>query len=230
MKTSNIFLLFFLLSSVLKGQEQGWSFGAWSFIGPSKFTQSDAPSKYENQLAFQVGGLAQYQTKGRTSIRLGLGYSDARGGYKGEEPDIVFPGFPPLKGDTYEVKFERSDVVLPIDLVIDLGRTHASGLYLQLGTGIDLKLHRKADKTIYSSGISTTSSLLNAHNTRSVDLIGSFGLGYVFSLSKGTKIFLQPSLSTNIPGNLLDFLGQSKGGDTGNITVYWFGINMGVML
>ena len=228
MKPMAFFAVFFLAGISLNAQESKWSAGPIGFLGQSKFTHNDSPSEYLNQLAYQVGGFCQYTWTKRLSVRMGLSYSMAKGGYKGQVPGITFPGLPTLEGEKYEVQFERSDLVVPIDLMFDLGKAENKGLYLLFGPALGIKLQRKTLRTVYLPGSPEQQTYAQSANYPRVDLMGSLGLGYAFQVGSKSQLFVQPRLSTNIPGNVLDFLRQDKGGETNHVTVYWYGVDLGV--
>ncbi len=229
MKHKAALLLIYLYSITLNAQGKGWSAGADGFLGWSKFTRADAPSKYINQLAYQVGGAGQYNTKRRVAFRVGLYYSHSRGGYKGQTPSIPFPGLPAIEGDKYEVKYIYSDLVLPLDIIIDFRKQPDEGLYILFGPALDIGLRRQYQRTEYPSGIPQTNGLQDVADYRKFDLLGALGFGYAYRLGSGYSVFLQPTLRTNIPGNVIDFLAQEKGGDPGNTTFYWYGFCFGAM-
>lgn len=207
----------------LQAQESAWSAGPLVFLGQSKFTTGDAPSEYNNKFAWQLGGFGQYQTKGRLSFRVGLAYAHAQGGYKGQDPDITFPGLPPIKGDRYEAQFERTDIMLPLELHIKLGKKKEEGLYLMAGPVLAFALEQLEGRVRYVAGVPEGYGLQPVSEYKKVELFGSLGIGYFFKLNQQSRFFIQPMLSSNIPGNVLDFLGNEKGGPTDNNTVYWYG-------
>jgi hypothetical protein len=208
-------------------QNSQWSAGIGSLLGRARFTYGDAPSDYEDQLGVHAGGFARWQTKGRVAIRMGLSYACARAGYRGQYPDITFPGIPPIKGDRYEKKFEQSDLLIPVEMEIDLGKKDQKGVYLLLGTAIDLVLTQKAGFVNFDSGMDEELVLRPVSDYRKVDLLGSLGVGYAFQLGNGYQLFIQPSLYNNIPGNVLHFLSQKKGDQSSHKTIYWYGLSVG---
>ncbi len=217
-----------LIGLSLGAQESPWRFGAFGMLGKSKFTFTDAPSDYTNKLAFQSGLYGQYTLpKGRVAFRVGLGYSHTKGGYNGASPDFGFPGLPPISGDPYKASFEYSHILLPMEMLIDLGNDPAAGFYVLFGPTLQFQVKRQAERTVYLNGIPLTNEISETAD-RNLDLLGEFGLGYAFPLGSGYQFFVQPVVSTNIPGNVLDFIGQEKRRAHNHITVYVYGIALGV--
>lgn len=208
-------------------QNSNWGAGIGSMLGRARFTYGDAPSDYEDQLGFHAGGFARWQTKSRVAIRMGLGYAFARAGYRGQYPDITFPDLPPIKGDRYEQQFQQSDLLIPVEMEIDLGKKDQKGVYLLIGTALDLVLTQKAGFVNFDSGMDQELVLRKVNDYRKVDLLASLGVGYAFQLGKGYHVFVQPSLYNNIPGNVLHFLSQKKGDQASHKTIYWYGLSLG---
>ena len=214
----------------LGAQESPWRVGAFGMLGKSKFTFTDTPTDYTNKFAFQSGVYGQYaRPKGHIAFRVGLGYSHTKGGYNGATPDINFPGLPSISGDPYKAYFEYSHIVLPMEMLLDLGKDPATGFYVLFGPTLQFQVKRRAERTVYYYGIPQTNDISDSAD-RNLDLLGEFGLGYAFSLGPGYYAFVQPMVSTNIPGNVLDFLAQEKGGAHDHITTYVYGIAFGVSL
>jgi hypothetical protein len=229
MKYLALLLSMVLFSAVIEAQEHRWSLGASGLLGKSKFTYTDAPSEYTNKFAFGLGVFGQYDLAAHASLRMGLSYAHIQGGYMGQTPSFEFPGIPPIPGDKYEANFEYSNLVLPVELLIDLGREQGTGFYVVFGPAIQFRLSRKAERTTYISNTPFTTTISETDD-RKVDLLGNLGMGYAFSLGSKYRAFVQPNLTTNIPGNVLDFFSQKKGDEFDNITTYLYGISFGVLL
>jgi len=228
MKHFPFYVLMLLMALSLQAQESPWRLGASGLLGKSKFTFTDAPSEYTNQLAFQSGLYGQYaRPKSRVAFRLGLAYSHTKGGYNGTSPSFDFPGLPSIPGDPYKANFEYSHILLPMEMLVDLGKDPEKGFYVLFGPALQFQIKRRAERTEYFNGVPLTREISESAD-RKLDLLGEFGLGYTFSLGSGYHAFVQPMLSTNISGNILDFISQEKGGTTDPITSYVYGIALGV--
>jgi hypothetical protein len=222
----SIAMLMFSLS--LAAQESPvWRLGASGLLGKSKFTYVDAPSEYSPGVAYQFGIFGQYARRKTIAFRLGLGYAHSKGGYNGETPPITFPGFPDIPGDPYKANFEYTHITVPMEMLINFGKDADNGFYVLFGPALQFQESRQAERTEYLFSQSVTSQISTTAD-RKIDLLGQVGMGYAFRLGSGLQTFIQPTISTNLPGNILDSLNQEKGVIDENITYYGFGVAVGL--
>lgn len=227
MKTRFLFIAAMLISLCLNAQEKGWAGGGYGFFGTAGFGYPTIDPEGNAGPAYQVGVLAQYSFGNRLALRTGVIFSSAKGTVSGKEPDYEYPGFPTLHGDRYEARIKHTDLVLPVELLIDLGQKRDRGVYALLGPAFGIALKRHAVKTTYVYGAGSYDSNLEGDNP-AVDLYTSLGLGYALPLNSGARLYVQLTGSSNAMSSLASGLSDSPG-EIGRARVNWYGLGVGVM-
>lgn len=204
MRTLSFIVLLFAATGAALGQAGGPRLGV--ICGPSfsEFRSGDDYPKSGTQntrAGYQAGVYGVFKPDRRLSYRLGVVWSQAtdfdRGRlYLGEFGDQLF-----------EREYVHEDVMIPVEVVFGFSRK-LNRFYLAGGLTPAFKTKRRVMETQWwESGTvnpdRTAIDITGQQRYRAIDLFASFGLGYSFRIGHRVGMFVQPTLRTNLPGNLI---------------------------
>lgn len=205
MRTITISILLFAAACAAFGQARGLRLGLTGGPGFSEFTSGDDYAKSGGQkmiTGYQAGVYGQYDAKSRLSYRFGLLWSHTadydRGRlYLGEFGDQLF-----------EREYVHEDVMIPVEVVFGFSGK-ANRFYLSGGLTPAFRAKRRVLETQWwDNGVVNpdriATDITGQQHYRTVDLFASFGLGYMFRIGERVGLFVQPTLRTNLPGNLIN--------------------------
>lgn len=228
MKRIFVVSILMMAAMALSAQESRWQAGAYGMAGRTAFTYENASTDRFYKGTYELGVFGRLAMNDRIYWRLGLGFASAHAGYRGREGGIDIPGFPPLEGDPYEIRFKFEYVTVPAEMLIDLNKK-PGGFYLLLGPALRIRLYREAEKTAVLAGSGETfrQDFTGGITNRGVELFGAFGAGYTFLLPHRYSLYVQPVLTTNVGGEILATLdGRTR--QAGFVTAYSWGVQVGV--
>jgi hypothetical protein len=220
-------LILTALGTALQGQQnvqKGWMMGAFGFVGNAGFAYPAIEAEANAGPAYQMGSLAQYRFGKRLALRTGLAFSSAKGSASGSEPDFNFPGQPTIYGDKYEARFHHTDLLLPIEGLLNLGKQGDRGMYALLGATLGVALKRQARQEIYRSGLGWVTTQLH-DNHAVVSIYNNIGLGCLFPVGPKTRLFVQLSGSSNALSNLILSISNRKE----RAVVNTYGLGFGIL-
>ena len=231
MRTITISILLFAAVCVAFGQPRGLRLGLTGGPGFSEFTSGDDYPKSGGQktvAGYQAGLYGQYDSKARLSYRFGLMWSHTADYDRGR----LYLG--EFGNQLFEREYVHEDVMVPVEVIFGFSRK-VNRFYMSGGLTPAFRTKRLVLETQwwdnYPEPEHNAMDITAGQHYRGVDLFASFGLGYTFRIGERMGLFVQPTLRTNLPGNLIN-LGKNDFDlpEFRNPTLYTLCLEVGVDL
>lgn len=229
MRNIGIIVLILAASCTLGAQVSGWRLG---LLGGPAISEFSANSDYvtgdhhEVFPGYQAGMYVQYDSKIKLSYRAGLLWSRT-GDY--EDRHLQFGG--PFYDEYHEIKYVHEDILLPMELMFNFSKK-PNRFYLIGGLAPSVRVSRKVtDTQWWEGGEVTVYDITPQQHYRDMDLFMTLGMGYAFRPGGKLGMYVQPAISSNLPGNALDMRENDLGWlEFQEPTVFTFSLLVGVDL